>query len=417
MISEEALAKVYGAENAASAKNRFTALTAEFTKRFPHAEGEIQYFTAPGRTEIVGNHVDHNGGKILAASIEMDTVAAAAPNGTSMIHIVSEGYDKPIDVDLDAIDSIPKGKGSTALVAGLCEAARKFGYTVGGFDAYIATNVIGSAGLSSSASFEMLLCAVINHFFNGDAIDYAHYARMGQYSENHFWNKASGLMDQMACAVGGTILLDFAGGDVKYEKVDFSFDSIDCDEIIINTGKGHAALDAEYSSIPDEMHAVARLCGKTNLCEVDEDTFVENLPALREKIGNDRAVLRALHYFEEVKRVEEAEKALAEGRPEAMLDILNRSGQSSWEWLQNIYVPTAPQEQPIALALALAKLYLAKKNGKSAVRVHGGGFAGVIMCVVPKEETKDFTAFMARYFGEDAIYVTGIRQTGAAVIA
>ena len=217
--SDMTLQLVYG-DAAPAAAERFAALGKRFTEAFGEASTEC--FSAPGRTEIIGNHTDHNGGKILAASITMDTVAVAAPSGNSTVTIISEGYPDPIVVDIDKLADVPHCQGSVSLVAGMLVAAREKGYEIGGFNATVSSEVIPAAGVSSSASFEMLVCAIIDHLFNGDAIDTADYARIGQYAENHYWDKASGLMDQMACAVGGTIYLDFSDG-VSYEKVDFSY--------------------------------------------------------------------------------------------------------------------------------------------------------------------------------------------------
>ena len=197
----------------------------------------MEFFTAPGRTEIIGNHTDHNGGMILAGSITLDTIAAAAPNGTSVIRIVSEGYEGQITVDTQKLDK--ETTGTVALVSGMVEGAGKFGYKVSGFDAYVSTNVIAAAGVSSSASFEMLICSIMNYFFNESRMEYSDYARIGQYAENVYWKKASGLMDQMACAVGGTILLDFSDvNKIQYRKVDFTFDKAGYDLVIVNTEAG-----------------------------------------------------------------------------------------------------------------------------------------------------------------------------------
>ncbi len=216
---EKVLRGIYG-DAAKEAEARFEKLQGTYEAQF--GQEELTCFSAPGRTEIIGNHTDHNGGKILAASITMDTIAVAAKTGDSVVTILSEGYPDPIVVDTDHLEKIPKCQGSLSLVGGMLKAARdEFGYRIGGFNACVSTQVISSAGVSSSASFEMLVCAILNEFFNGGSIDYAHYARIGQYAENRYWDKASGLMDQMACAVGGTIYLDFGGGEVKYEKVDF----------------------------------------------------------------------------------------------------------------------------------------------------------------------------------------------------
>ena len=407
---EAELKKIYG-EKAPEARIRYEAVAGRLSESFGAADGREEFFSAPGRTEIIGNHTDHNGGRILAASITMDTIACARPNGSSVITILSEGYDRPISVDTAKLDEVPHKVDSNSLVAGICEAALSFGYRIGGFDACVSTQVISSAGVSSSASFEMLVCSILNHFFNGGTIDYAHYARMGQYAENHYWDKASGLMDQMACAVGGTILLDFSNG-VQFRKVDFSFDRLGCDLIIINTGKGHADLSAEYSSIPNEMREVAAELGGRNLCETEEQQLIDRLPAIREKVADDRAILRALHYYEECARVDEAEKALAEGRSEKLLDIIRDSGNSSWKWLQNCYCNETPDEQSITVALALTKLYL-DKIGRGVCRVHGGGFAGVIAAFLPKEETEGFTKYIDKALGEGSAYVMHIRPQGA----
>ncbi|KAB0578533.1 galactokinase [Fusobacterium naviforme] len=401
------LEELYG-EDAGRAAERYRHLEEKFREHF--GERELRYFSAPGRTEIIGNHTDHNGGRILAASITLDTICAAARTEEPVITIVSEGY-RPITLDLRKLPETPKECGSISLVAGIAEAAQRFGFRTGGFSAYVTTEVIAAAGVSSSASFEMLICAIINHFYNDGAIDCAHYARMGQYAENHWWNKASGLMDQMACAVGGTILLDFSDG-VKYERVDFSFDQLGMDLFIINTGKGHADLGAEYSAMPNEMREVARLMGGENLCEADEAQLLCRLPELREKLQNDRALLRALHYYEECSRVDRAVEALRAGEADRMLELITEGGNSSWKWLQNGYVAAAPREQSIPLMLALSELYI-RRAGQGACRIHGGGFAGVIMVVLPKAEREHFIEYMTPYVGEKNIYVMGIRRGGA----
>lgn len=409
--TDNRLQNIYGGD-ADRARGRFAHLRDSYRERF--GDAELSYFTSPGRTEIIGNHTDHNGGKILAASISLDTIAAAARTGDSVITIISEGYDRPIVVDTSRLDEVPSDCGSVSLVGGIMTAAREFGYRTGGFNAYVTTEVISSAGVSSSASFEMLVCSILNHFFNNGEIDYTHYARMGQFAENRFWHKASGLMDQMACAAGGTILLDFADG-VRCDKVDFGFDAIGYNEVIINTGRGHADLSAEYSSIPQEMRAVAGELGAEQLCGASEEALLRAMPELRAKLGNDRALLRALHYFEECRRVERAEKALADGRPMDLLPIIEESGRSSWDWLQNVYSLTDVRDQSIPLALALTRLFT-DRIGRGVARIHGGGFAGVIMAVIPIEDTEEYLDFMAPCFGRENIYVMGIRQTGAVCI-
>ena len=405
------LQRVYG-DASEEAAMRLNELETHYHELF--GEGEPEFFSAPGRTEIIGNHTDHNGGKIRAASITVDPICAAAPSGNNVVTIVSEGYPDPVVINLDAIDELPHCAGTLSLVAGMLESFGQRGYKVGGFNAVVSTQVISSAGVSSSASFEMLLCAVVNHLFNDDAIDVATYALVGQYAENVWWEKASGLMDQMACAVGGTIVLDFSDG-VRYERVDFSYDQLDCDLVIVNTGKGHADLSAEYSSVPGEMRAVAAALGAERLCDTSEEALLAHLDEVRSAVSCDRALMRALHYFEECGRVDEAVAALAADDKARVLALIEASGSSSWRWLQNAYVTGDAAEQSIPLALALTELYL-KRVGGGACRLHGGGFAGVIMCAVPKNATAGYVELMSKHFGAGNVYLTNIRATGAACL-
>lgn len=407
--TKELLGDVYG-EAAAVAEGRYAALERGFERHFGEGR-EPAYFSAPGRTEIIGNHTDHNGGRILAASITMDTICAAAPNATDVVTVVSEGYDDPFVVDLSRLDEMPHGAGTTSLLAGIFDGARERGVSVGGFDAYVSTQVIPSAGVSSSASFEMLVGCVVSNLFNGGTVPVDVLARMGQHAENVFWEKGSGLMDQMACGVGGTILLDFSEG-ARYRSVDFSFDELGLDLVIVNTGKGHADLSAEYSAIPNEMHDVAHALGVEQLCQTSEEALLERLPELRRELGCDRALMRALHYFEECRRVDEAAEAIAAGDPGRVVELVRESGNSSWKWLQNTVVPGSAAEQPIPLALALTELYLGR-IGAGACRIHGGGFAGVIMCVLPKGETAGYVECIARLVGRENVHPMNIRQTGA----
>ena len=404
------LSRVYGTD-VTDAVTRYRALAVGFEARFGAPPDDVAYFSAPGRTEIIGNHTDHNGGKILAASISMDSVCVAAPAAGSRVRIVSEGYDEPIVIDLDQLDEVKPDPGSTTLVAGMLVALRQAGLTLGGFDAYASSEVIPSAGVSSSASFEMLVGTVVSHLFNGGDIDCATIARAGQFAENHLWLKASGLMDQMACGVGGTIILDFSEG-VRYQKVRFGFDDMGYDLVIVNTGRGHADLSAEYSAIPQEMRAVARALGVEQLCQTSEDALLEALPRLRQELRCDRAIMRALHFFEECGRVDEAATALAAGDEARVLDLIRESGNSSWKWLQNTVVPGSAEDQSIPLALALTELYL-KRVGAGVCRIHGGGFAGVIMCALPREKTAGYVDFISRFVGRENVYPMGIRQVGA----
>lgn len=406
MPSKEVLERVYGESEKSG--ERFTHLSKCFAKQF--GDAEVEFFTSPGRTEMIGNHTDHNGGKIVAASISLDTIGAAAPNGMGTIRILSEGYDL-IEVEIARASFVEKKSGTKALIAGMIEAIVKSGFTVGGFDAYMTTEVIAAAGVSSSASFEMLFCAIVNSLFNENKMQLSDCAKIGQYAENQFWMKSSGLMDQMACAAGGAILLDFSN-DIKCEKIEASFDRLGYDMVIVNTGKGHGDLSGEYSSVPSEMFQVAGALGVKRLCESSLDKLLEKLPKIEKKIDNDRAILRALHFYEENRRVEEAAEALKGQDSNKVLRLLEESGNSSWKWLQNCMSKSNEKDQKVALTLALTEIYI-KRINDGCCRVHGGGFAGVILAVIPKEKTADYVAYISTYVGKDNVYPMQIRQTGA----
>lgn len=402
------LEKIYGENSACAA--RFQNLADNFARIYKHDHAD--FFTSPGRTEIIGNHVDHNGGKVIAGSINLDTIGAAAPNGTNVIHITSEGYRDEIVVDLDKISRANYPKGTFALVAGMMEGAKKNGFQTAGFDAYVSTNVIAAAGVSSSASFEMLICVIIDYFFNDSKMTYTDYAKIGQYAENVYWDKASGMMDQMACAVGGPVLFDFADRDnLKYSKLDFSFGKFGYKLVIVNTGKGHADLSQEYSEIPGEMKAVAKVLG----VELLHETNVDALLAHCNEIEDDRAVLRALHFFGETTRVEDAADAIHHEDYKKFLELVNESGTSSWELLQNCYTMKDFHEQKITRTLALTQLFL-KKIGAGVCRVHGGGFAGVIAAIVPEKEQDNYVEYISRFVGRENVYPMDIRAVGAAHI-
>lgn len=390
--------------------DRIAALQKEFNAHFPAAEG-LRFFSCPGRTEIIGNHVDHNGGRILAAAISMETVCAAALSGDDTLTLISEGHPNHVVISIPELDRVPGEQGSLSLVAGMIDGALKEGWPVRGLNIYVTSTVIPSAGVSSSASFEMMVLTVLDHFFNDGRSDLATRARIGQYAENVFWNKASGLMDQMACAAGGTILLDFSDG-VSCTPVDFDYERLGYDLVIVNTGKGHADLSEAYSSIPREMRLVAATFGKKNLCEVAAEDFYDRLPQLRKEINNDRAILRAMHYYEECARVDAAAAAVTAERFDEVLRLIEESGHSSWEILQNCVVEGFPAEQPIPTALALTRAFL-KQHDCGVTRIHGGGFAGVIMTVVKKEYTKDYIDYMTPFFGAENIYTTAINANGA----
>ena len=404
-ISEKKLFEIYGETKLSRA--RYEKAEKGFLKEF--GKLQCEFFSAPGRMEIVGNHTDHNGGKVIAGSISMDTIAAAAPNGTNLIEIISEGYENKIVVDLDHL-TCNASNDSKALLTGMIEAVVKFGYKISGFSAYVSTNVIAASGVSSSASFEMLICSIINYFFNAGTIDYVEYAKIGQYAENKYWRKASGLMDQLACAVGGIIYMDFAD-EVTYEVVPFDFSKFNYKFFLVNSKMNHAELSEEYSAVPNEMYKVAKEVGSNRLCDTSLTKILKNFNSIRKNLDCDRAIMRALHFFKENERVDEVYKAMLTNNYEKILACIEESGNSSWKYVQNCYVSGNHNEQSVALNLALSEMVNEECQG--VCRVHGGGFSGVILEVVPEDKAEKYKNFMADMIGMENIYQLQIRRTGA----
>ena len=408
--AERLLTELYGADQVEEQRGRYRELLEGDRDKF--GDGEVKLFSSPGRTEISGNHTDHNHGKVLAGSINLDCVGVAAVNHSSKVKIVSTTFGQEFTVDLNNLAPSRRKSGTEDLVKGLLKGFQESGYEVGGFNAYITSNVISAAGVSSSAAFEMLLCSMLNTFFNEGRMDTVAYAHVGKYAENHYWDKASGLLDQMACAVGGLITIDFMEpSDPKVEKIDFDFGSQNHSLIIVQTGRGHADLSADYSAVPSEMKKVAEFFGKDYCSEITEKDVIDNLAEVR-KYAGDRSVLRALHFFEENKRVENMVKALKEDRFDVFLENITASGNSSWKWLQNCYTNSNYQEQGITVALALTELFIADK-GRGACRVHGGGFAGVIMAMLPNDLVDEYVEYIEKALGKGNAYRMSIRPHGA----
>lgn len=407
---KELFKDLYGAENVEVNKERYLHLAEGFVKNY--GDEEFELFSSPGRTEIGGNHTDHNHGKVLAGSVNQDCICAARKNGKNEIRIISETFNQDFVIQLDQLEPLEKASGTVALMRGILAGFQERGFAIGGFDAFTTSNVISAAGVSSSASFEMLICSILDYFFNENKLTVTNYAHAGRFAENKYWKKASGLLDQMACASGGIVTIDFKDCEnPKVEKIDFSLDEIGCDLLIINTGKGHANMSDEYSAVPVEMKKAAAFFGKEVLAEVDEAEFMANIPQLRKELG-DRPVLRALHFYNENKRVDAEVAALKEKRYDDFLNMICESGDSSWKWLQNCYCIETAQEQAICIALAMTELYL-KGMPHTAYRIHGGGFAGVIMVILPKEKTADFTAYMEEKMNDKCVFKMSIRKYGA----
>ena len=408
--SNALMAELYVKNHVEENISRYQELVKGYENLF--GDQDVLLFTSPGRTEISGNHTDHNHGKVLAGSINLDCVGVAAKNNSKEVRIVSETYHQDFTIDLDDLTPSPKKAGTVDLTKGLLKGFLEAGHAIGGFNAYITSNVISAAGVSSSASYEMLLCAMINTFFNEGKLDAVDYAHIGKYSENHYWDKASGLLDQMACAVGGLITIDFKNPAVPaVEKISFDFAGAGHSLIIVQTGKGHADLSADYSSVPNEMKKVAQFFGKEVLADVEEADVIARINEVREFAG-DRSVMRAFHFFEENKKVEAEVAALKTGDFHAFLENITASGNSSWKWLQNCYTTASVQEQGISIALALTEMFIAEKK-KGACRIHGGGFAGVIMAMLPNELVDEYISFIEKAMGEESAYRMSIRPYGA----
>lgn len=403
------LCELYGEENLVARKTRCLDAIEEFRRLYGEMDN-VGIFSVCGRSELSGNHTDHNHGCVIAASIDLDILAIAAPTDGNMIRVKSEGFPEDV-VDFRAYTSPDKEKfgSSGSIIAGMCDGFRKNGHAVGGFCAYTTSNVLKGSGLSSSAAFEDMIGNILNHLFNNGKVTNTEIAKLAQYAENEFFGKPCGLMDQVACAAGGIVAIDFA--DTTNPVIDImNVDMKDYKLCIVNTGGNHADLTDDYASVPAEMKAVASFFGKPYLRGLDEKDIIQNIPALRKKFG-DRAILRAMHFFAENKRVGEQKKALLEGNLDAFFEGVLASGHSSFCYLQNVYTTKNVHEQGLSLALCLAEQYLTGK--KAAWRVHGGGFAGTIQSFVREADVAGYRQLMDSVFGEGTCIVLRIRPYGA----
>ena len=313
--------------------SRYKNLAKEYIEKFGNEE--IQVFSAPGRTEIIGNHTDHNNGKVLTASVNLDCIGIASKNDERTVNIYDITYKEDLSIDIDDIEKVEGEKGTVGLIKGILAGFKKYGYEIGGFNACITSNVIKAAGVSSSAAFEMNICAMINSFYNNEKIDRVTYAKIGKYAENLYWDKKSGLLDQMASAIGGMISIDFKNLESPVVKeINFDFEKIGYSLLIVNTGKNHADLSQEYSSIPYEMKAIAEYLNKGVCREINETNLLNKIGNIRTEFG-DRAVLRVMHFLEENRRVESIIEAIKEIDIRKIMNLINESGNSSWKWLQN----------------------------------------------------------------------------------
>jgi galactokinase len=408
--NHKAFQTLYGSDPAELKKQaaRYIKLLKQFSTSF--GDKKAEFFSSPGRTEIGGNHTDHNFGRVLAGAVNLDNVAVAAKNDTNIVRIESAGY--PIfEVDLSSLKPDKKELfTSTALVRGICARLKELGFSIGGFDACIDGGVPKGSGLSSSASFEVLIGSIISELFNQGKVDPIQNAIIGQYSENNYFGKPCGLMDQTACAMGGLITIDFKDpAKPVVKKVNFDFVATGYALVITDTGGNHADLNDEYASLPTDMKAVAEELGAKVLREVSLEQVIQIAPRIREKVG-DRAILRAIHFQGDNQRVVDQVAALEKNDFKAFLGMVVDSGYSSYMYNQNVYPVNNIKEQGVSLALALSELVL---KGKGAWRVHGGGFAGTIQAFVPNNLLDKYMSTLEHVYGKDSCHKLFIRPQGA----
>lgn len=407
----EQLKYVYACDdsNVVQYVNRYLEVMDGFDKIFGNAEN-ISLFSAPGRTEIGGNHTDHQHGCVLAGSVNLDVIAAVALNGTNQVRIQSKGYKMDI-IDLDDLEiKEEQFDKAISLIRGVIRKFVDLGYKVQGFDAYTISNVLKGSGLSSSAAFEVLIGTIINGLFADNEVSPVDIAKFGQFAENIYFGKPSGLMDQMASSVGSVVSIDFENTETPIiNKVDFNLSKYGYALCIIDSGADHADLTHEYAAVPSDMKLVANYFGKEYLRQVDQNEFMDKIKDIRNTIKNDRAVLRAYHFFHDTKNAVDEAEALKNGDFDKFLNLIKKSGYSSYMYLQNVYASSMPKSQAMSIALALCEELL---GDKGAYRVHGGGFAGTVQAFVPFEMLNHFKISIENVLGEGMCHVLSIRPVG-----
>ncbi len=397
---------LYG--DAAAAKKRYCQAVDRFEEIFPEREG-IRIFSAPGRTEIGGNHTDHQHGSVLAGAVDLDVIAVVAPSGDRTIQIQSEGF-KMAAVTLDDLEPDPAEHGhATALIRGVCSRFAALGCPLSGFRAYTTSNVLKGSGLSSSAAFEVLIGNIINEMFFSGKADAITIAKISQFAEREYFGKPCGLLDQMASSLGGFTYADFHDpNDPVTEKIELDLHAFGYTLCVVDTGGNHADLTQDYADITVECSKISQALGVEFLRDADQERFYERLADLRQSCG-DRAVLRAFHFFHEQQRVGDQKAALKAADFQTFLRLVNESGESSYDYLQNLYSTSSVSEQGLPLALALTKRFL---KGDGACRVHGGGFAGTIQCYIPTARLDAYKTMIESVFGENSCCILNIRPVG-----
>ena len=403
---DESLLKLYGETE--KSKLRYDAACDSFKDLYP-VSGEIRLFSAPGRTEVGGNHTDHQHGCVLAGSVDLDVIAVVSPNEDGIIRIKSEGYPEDI-VDINDLSKKDNEVGKAiSLIRGVCFKFAEQGFALKGFNAYTTSNVLKGSGLSSSAAFEVLLGNILNGLVADNKVSPIEIAKIGQFAEREYFGKPCGLLDQMASSLGGFTYADFHDPENPItESIELDLASYGYSLCVVDTGGNHADLTDDYAGITVECREISQTLGVSYLRDADSDEFYRNIAKLRADCG-DRAVLRAFHFFNEQNRVLEQKSALKEGRFEDFLKLVNESGQSSFDYLQNLYSTSNVAEQGLSLGIALTKQFL---KGKGACRVHGGGFAGTIQCYVPTDMVSEYKKTVEAVFGNGSCHVLNIRPVG-----
>lgn len=410
-VLDDKLIALYTSNSVLRQKRRITKAIDKFSEIYPQ-RNDIHIYSASGRTEIGGNHTDHQHGCVIAAAVNLDVIGVTAFHNDGVVRIKSEGYDA-FQISLDDLEIHKDELGTSAIVRGILYKFSKIGNKIGGFDMYITSDILSGSGISSSAGFENLISTALDCYYNDGKIGAIEIAKIGQYAENIYFGKNSGLMDQMVSSVGGFVYIDFK--DIEnptIEKIDFNLDNTGYKLIVTDTKGSHSDLTDDYVAIRNEMELVAEIFGKKVLREVNEIDFYNNLAKVRESLS-DRAVLRAVHFFDENKRAYEEAERLKHNDFNGFLKLVRQSGMSSENYLQNLYSSKSPTKQEIPLALMVGKKILGKDG---AIRVHGGGFAGTIQGFVPESKVKQYVSAMNGLFGNDACYTLSVRSLGGTEI-
>lgn len=406
---DDSLKYLYVTDDVKHQRDRYMTVIKGYEDVFGAAD-ELALFSAPGRTEIGGNHTDHQHGCIIAGSVNLDVIAAVSLNGENVVRIKSKGY-RMDEVSLDDLEiHTDEYDKAISLIRGVLKKISDMGYEIKGFNAYTESNVMKGSGLSSSAAFEVLIGTIVNNLFAKDSISPVEMAKIGQFAENVYYNKPSGLLDQMASSVGAVVAVDFKdNSNPIVKKVEFNLAEYNHSLCIIDSGADHADLTHEYAAVTEEMRLVANYFGKDYLREVEKADFMANLKAVREEVNNDRAVLRAIHYFNDSDRAVRETEAVENGNFAEFCRINRESGRSSFMYLQNVYASSMPTAQAVSLTLALCDEFL---GDRGSFRVHGGGFAGTVQAFVPNDMVDEFKSKIEAVLGEGMCHILSIRPVG-----